>query len=537
VSEHAPIRFPEDFNPFEDAPKDVRRETERILAESEARRRRVMGDASFSGTRPEDPEYRKSPDKPASLSQKVFQVPNRKAPGKVPELAGEADILEIFLGDLRRAGVVGEERLGKLVYLALTSRMLPWEPDRAVRPVSLLPKGTTSTGKSHVTRAALRFFPPSAYFDLGSFSRRYLFYTEEDFSHRFLVVPEWASIKEDEEIVAMLRVLLTEGRIVHGTVDAEGEGKGRRKAREIVKEGPTGLIITTTEAAIDAEMETRLFTVSTDDTPDQTRRVFHQIAGSQKGADALDLSRWHDIQDWIAAHGETRVYVPFATVLADLIPAGATRLRRDFGALLNLVRAHAILHQESRERDADGYLVATLEGDYAPVRDLVEGVIADGVEAGVSSAMRETVDAVSSLFEASGREYVSVRELDSRLGVGTSAIYDRVKRTLRAGYLVNKVGKGERGYKLALGGDLPGDDSFLPSPERVFQVLSGRRTGNANPHEQRGSDEFSGIRVFPVDPADIGVDQDEIERLAQLSIEAQAPEKDETGDEGTGAGR
>jgi hypothetical protein len=47
------------------------------------------------------------------------------------------------------------------------------------------------------------------------------------------------SIKDDEEIVAMLRVLLSEGRIVHGTV----EGEGKRKSR-IEKPGPTGLIVT-----------------------------------------------------------------------------------------------------------------------------------------------------------------------------------------------------------------------------------------------------------------------------------------------------
>src|SRR5215208_6743025 len=106
-----------------------------------------------------------------------------------------------------------------------------------------LAKGTSSTGKSFTTSTVLRFFPAEAWLDLGSMSRRFLFYTEEAFAHRFLIVPKWASIKDDEEVVAMLRVLLSEGRLVHGTV----EGEGRRKARRIVKEGPTGLIVTTTE--------------------------------------------------------------------------------------------------------------------------------------------------------------------------------------------------------------------------------------------------------------------------------------------------
>lgn len=37
-----------------------------------------------------------------------------------------------------------------------------------------------------------------------------------------------------------------------------------------------------------------------------------------------------------------------------MVPAAAVRLRRDFKAILNLIRAHALLHQASRERDDKG---------------------------------------------------------------------------------------------------------------------------------------------------------------------------------------
>ena len=66
------------------------------------------------------------------------------------------------------------------------------------------------------------FFPPEAYFDLGSMSKRYLLYSEESLEHRFIVVPEWASVANDEELVASLRLLLSEGRLIHGTVEGDG---------------------------------------------------------------------------------------------------------------------------------------------------------------------------------------------------------------------------------------------------------------------------------------------------------------------------
>lgn len=54
------------------------------------------------------------------------------------------------------------------------------------------------------------------------------------------------------------------------------------------------------------------------------------------------------------------------------------RLRRDFGALLNLVRAHALLHRASRGRDREGRIAAAVE-DYARVRGLVADLVSEGV--------------------------------------------------------------------------------------------------------------------------------------------------------------
>ena len=352
----------------------------------------IWGDIPRS--EPDEPDTRTKLPKPSSKAEKVVQADTRRTPGQAPELALENDILRCFLADLQRAGVAGEERLGQLVYLALTSRLLPWGKV-GERPISILAKGTSSTGKSHTTQTVLRFFPDEAFVSLGSFSKRYLFYAEEDFAHRFVVVPEWASIKEDEEIVAVLRVLLSEGRIIHGTV----EGEGRRTARRIEKNGPTGVLITTTEAAVDPEMETRVLSVLTDDTPEQTRRVFASIAAQEFENELVDFHRWHELQSWLADRGEARVVLPFVLALSQLMPATATRLRRDFVSVLSLVRAHATLHQAQRERDGQGRIIATIEGDYAPVRSLVGDVIAEGVEATVTDAMRETVEAVQELLD------------------------------------------------------------------------------------------------------------------------------------------
>jgi hypothetical protein len=69
----------------------------------------------------------------------------------VKEIASKDRILDWFLKALEACGVVGEEKIAKLCYLALTSRVLE-------RPVSLAVKGPSSGGKSYVTGQVLRFF-------------------------------------------------------------------------------------------------------------------------------------------------------------------------------------------------------------------------------------------------------------------------------------------------------------------------------------------------------------------------------------------
>ncbi len=449
---------------------------------------------SFESETPSDePDSRTNSREPASLKGKGVRNAHPDTSRTIPELALEPDILGRFRADLRRAGVAGEEVLATLVYLAVTSRVLPWGKPTE-RPVSLLPKGTTSTGKSHTTGTTLRFFPESAWFDLGSMSRRYLFYSEEEFRHRFIYVPEWASIKDDEELVALLRVLLSEGHIVHGTVDVD------RSARLIRKEGPTGLLMTTTEAAVDSEMETRCLTIVTDDSTEQTRRVYGVLADLEDDTgSSVDFEAWHDLQEWIASRN-TRAVIPFISALAALMPVSATRLRRDFASLLSLVRAHALLYQAQRETDANGRIVATVEGDYAPVRDLVGDLIAEGVEASVSKTIRETVEAVRALQDE-GSDAVSRKALAERLGVGKSATYDRIRRALLAGYLVNLAGRDERGMRLTIGAALPGAGAdFLPSPEEIVRHMSGRRPGLANDAAERALEALSGRPARPAEP-------------------------------------
>ena len=79
---------------------------------------------------------------------------------------------------------------------------------------------------------------------------------------------------------------------------------GGLRPRLIGREGPTGLVLTTTRARLHPENETRLLSLTVTDSPDQTRAVLGALAAEDEGAD-INLSQWHALQSWLddADHG------------------------------------------------------------------------------------------------------------------------------------------------------------------------------------------------------------------------------------------
>ena len=206
------------------------------------------------------------------------EAQSREAWGACKELVLVPNILERFASDLARSGVAGESRVAKLLYLAVTSRLLQ-------RPVSIAVKGPSSGGKSYLTEQVLRFFPESGYYALTAMSEHALAYSDEPLQHRFLVLYEASGMESDFQTY-LIRSLLSEGKVRYETVEKTSEGM---KPRLIEREGPTGLIVTTTAVKLHPENETRLLSLTVTDTQSQTRAVMAALANEVAG-DGPDMN-------------------------------------------------------------------------------------------------------------------------------------------------------------------------------------------------------------------------------------------------------
>jgi hypothetical protein len=397
---------------------------------------------------------------------------NRKAAwSKCKDLARVPDILSLFVEAIEKRGVAGETRAAKLLYLALTSRVLD-------RPVSVVTTGPSAGGKSFLTESTLKFFPSSAFYDLTAMSEKALAYSTEPIRHRFLVLYEGAALNSDL-LNYIIRSLLSEGRIKYEYVEKTPEGL---QSRLIEREGPTGLIMTTTAVSLHPENDTRHISIPVSDSRNQTKRVFLALAKStnedgDQAEPSTELDPWHALQEWVS-FANHRVVIPYATALAELVPPVACRLRRDFKAILNLIKSHAILHQKTRDKDKKGRIIAEFV-DYRRVRRLINGLVSEGVERTVSQTVRETVKAVRRICRdnAQNEDQVmgekddfnaaTVRQVASALQLDRSSASRRVKQALVRGHLKNLETKRGQLQRLVIADALPAEERLLPTAEEL----------------------------------------------------------------------
>ncbi len=170
------------------------------------------------------------------------------------------------------------------------------------------------------------------------------------------------------------------------------------------------------------------------------------------------------MQRYLALRGVREVAVPFAAVLADLVPADAVRTRRDFPQLLTAVQTVAFLHQQQRERTPEGWVVATID-DYVRAREVFASCFDLVAAEGVTKPIRAIVAAVPEDGE------ITVHDLARRVGRAESTVSYHLRRAIERGWLVNDAPRGRAGYKVRRGSPLPETTSALPEPDRLREIF------------------------------------------------------------------
>lgn len=388
---------------------------------------------------------------------------------RVRELACDGDILARVYETMKDGGLVGEERNAKLLTLVAVTMYLG-------RPMSVLIGGESSGGKSYLLKQLIKTLPKSMVVELQSVSNMGLAYMDKDaLKRKFLALYELGGLgSEGSEAIEQLKQLLTEGCIKRQIAESTNKGVD---GRTVELDGPTGVWSASTEMRIDKELGNRLFRISIDESPEQTRLIIK--ARGRRNRSSADYEPISGLHTYIAGQ-DNRVVVPFEDALTDLIDVSATRMRRDHGRIMDLVEAHAVLHQESREKD-EGCIVATLE-DYAAVHHLIAEIVGEASEVVVNNTVRETVETARELINEA--KDVTRNTLAEKLGIVPTSAGRRFAPATAAGYVKEDPENPNQKPKRYVLGNVPLPDNVevMPSPETLRSCVgaSGARGGGAN---------------------------------------------------------
>ena len=431
---------------FEETPETIEADITKLLRHCEA-----MPETTKPETGDRKPELRLSPQ----------EEEEAEAFGRRP------DLVDAILADIEARGLVGEEANKLLSYLAVTSRKMD-------EPLSVLVLSSSGAGKTALQDAALAFCPPEDVVKLTSLSSKALFYKEEmSLKHKVLALEEGAGA---EEASYAIRNLISSGQlIVEAAIKDPATGKITTMTNKV--EGPTCVLLTTTNPETDPETKSRFFVTSIDESREQTRAIL----AFQRKRETLDGLAGNTRLDAVTKkhHNFQRLLKPVRVInpLGKDLDYGDDRLqgRRDQPKYLRLIRAVAFLRQMQKQTKAhqvNGSAVEYIEADRDDLRlanQLAHEILGGSLDElsrpsrdllfELEKMVRERTDGDGNEeAEPLGRLSFTRREIREFTGWSNYRVHTHLRELIEFEYLAAEIDRPTNGHRYRLLWDGQGKD-------------------------------------------------------------------------------
>jgi hypothetical protein len=353
---------------------------------------------------------------------------------EIDALVGRSGVLRRFVSDAAMIhGVVREKAPLKLLVLNALGAQLAPLPNGKPMGANVVLIAHWGRGKNYLCDAVAALLPEDFFLAFESASAKSLYYLAETnpriLSHRWIYLNEAEAM---DQLVELLRPLISGGKAVHLTVNKDGGG--RNIAQELRVEGPVTTTIPTIRNKLDAQLQSRMLLAELEDykgrVASHTRR-FNESLRSDFATEDFSAR----IGAWQAALGSLTDIRRVVFHLdheefcfdRDDVPHGA----RLWANLIGMMFAHAWLEQRNREiielPSGEKAIVAT-PTDYAVAYGIFKATCERSV-VNLSDTHRRILDAVYQLHQE--YEYRtdffrdnswSQREIERRTGVPQSTI-------------------------------------------------------------------------------------------------------------------
>ena len=269
-------------------------------------------------------------------------------------LALDPALLYRIKKDLDRL-IVGENENKLLLFMIAASSLTD-------KPMGAIITGESSAGKSHLMNRVLSYF--DNVFEVTRMTEASPDRLGTNFKHKILKVEELHGAQKAQ---SKIRVWISEGKLRLLTTVKDEDGNITTDIIET--DGIPVFITTTTSVTPDEELLNRIFILSVDETPEQTRAIVKYEAQQFMEPDFEDPEPDPVIKAYLQKiQYVNRAVIPYANLLAEAFPCDTVKARRDFKKLLNLIYVSAVLHQYQRpilcKVDYKPYVVALPQDFY-----------------------------------------------------------------------------------------------------------------------------------------------------------------------------
>ena len=272
------------------------------------------------------------------------------------------NLIDEIANDITKLGYVREKKNKILLYLLMTSRLLP-------NPLHATIISRSGAGKSQLVEIIEQLCPPEELESVSDLSDQALYYYgQDDLKNKLVVIGEKEGSRGSEY---PLRELISKKSITKA-IPMMDALTGQIKTVSITVNGPIALVATTTSGNINPENLNRCYVISIDETEDQTRlihgnqRINHTVEGYLLKEKLTKIKEKHIYTQRLLK--KINVFNPYATMLT--FPSSRLQTRRDNKKLLKLIDVICFLHQYQRK-------IKKLKIDNNKIIEYIECTIAD----------------------------------------------------------------------------------------------------------------------------------------------------------------
>src|ERR1019366_5197689 len=365
-----------------------------------------------------------------------------------------------ILAAVRKLGLVEELQNALVTYIVGTSRLRQ-------RPLNLMIKGASSSGKNFLADTILKLFPERSVHPLTSATDRSWNYLGDKLRNGIVYFKE---LNTSTGNVVPTRLLMSEGNLIHQVTVRRG---GRYVTETHVTEGPIAGISTTTRDRIQVDDETRNLSIWIDESPEQTRRIViaEAVKNEEEGVTADELEVWHAVQDIIDKRAAWPIARPdWLRIVAGQVRVDDVSVRRYFPTFLHaceivcLLRSYRRRNQEQLKQERKltiSYI------DYATTWHIFDAIVGKSLDRSEDAEM-DTGRQIEKLSAENGGAPVQASDLAHAKNISDDRAYSLIRRAIDKG-MVRRVNAPERtNRKLFLPSPLM---HFAPAPASIFRQL------------------------------------------------------------------